>query len=423
MEKTNKYYSIIENLVRNHKKFQGLDAILDDIIDDVYSHSEVIINSINNDSVIQAYLEKVVSTSIITVPKKMNFHSEIKHRVVSNDIIESVLPKKDTVNNDLVDKMINSMPLTSSSASIQNEAVEEQSETVISDSEADDLSLSLVEKLDNEDVNPEECVIEDNSELVDEGSLSIDDFDVSLENDNESIIEEVVSDEEEILDLGDIDENDDNSQDDVNVEKCQNELNYSEPFVADESSDVNEVVGDLPEISEDENFELIDLQQNDLDDFAVDNESEPVQDEENLDNNILETSTSDDIDFNDTDLLSDDSPLDIIDDSLNDIADSITTTLEQNSHAQDVNNNDLTFKPIDYSVFNFTPKEDNGEILVVDEVKQELLDLDAKHPELQITNVYNLKFKDKNSIEEITSKLGMTQEQVIEALNEMIAVV
>ena len=30
---------------------------------------------------------------------------------------------------------------------------------------------------------------------------------------------------------------------------------------------------------------------------------------------------------------------------------------------------------------------------------------------------------DKNSIEEITSKLGMTQEQVIEALNEMIAVV
>ena len=47
MEKTNKYYSIIENLVKQHKKFPGYEDILDDIIDDVYSHSEVIINSIN----------------------------------------------------------------------------------------------------------------------------------------------------------------------------------------------------------------------------------------------------------------------------------------------------------------------------------------------------------------------------------------
>ena len=44
MEKTNKYYSVIENLVKQNRKFQGLEAILDDIIDDVYSHSEVIIN-------------------------------------------------------------------------------------------------------------------------------------------------------------------------------------------------------------------------------------------------------------------------------------------------------------------------------------------------------------------------------------------
>ncbi len=73
MEKTNKYYSIIENLVKQHKKFPGYESILEDIIDDVYSHSEVIINSINNENVIKAYLEKVISTSIITVPKKLNF--------------------------------------------------------------------------------------------------------------------------------------------------------------------------------------------------------------------------------------------------------------------------------------------------------------------------------------------------------------
>ena len=73
MEKTNKYYGVIEDLVKQNRKYQGLEPILDDIIDDVYSHSEVIINSINNDSVIQSYLAKVVSTSVITVPKRLGF--------------------------------------------------------------------------------------------------------------------------------------------------------------------------------------------------------------------------------------------------------------------------------------------------------------------------------------------------------------
>ena len=74
MEKDNKYYSLIENLVRKNRKFPGYEEILEDIINDVYSHSEVIINSINNENVINAYLEKVISTSMITVPKKLNFY-------------------------------------------------------------------------------------------------------------------------------------------------------------------------------------------------------------------------------------------------------------------------------------------------------------------------------------------------------------
>ena len=34
MEKENKYYGIIENLVKKHKKFPGLESILEDIRDD-----------------------------------------------------------------------------------------------------------------------------------------------------------------------------------------------------------------------------------------------------------------------------------------------------------------------------------------------------------------------------------------------------
>ena len=86
MDKSNKYFSLIEKLVKNHRKFQGYEAILDEIVDDVYAHAESVINSIDNESVIQTYLQKVVSTSIITVPKRLNFHSELKHRNISTEI-------------------------------------------------------------------------------------------------------------------------------------------------------------------------------------------------------------------------------------------------------------------------------------------------------------------------------------------------
>ena len=85
MDRDNKYYNLIESLVKKHRKFPGYEAILDEIIDDVYAHSEVIIKSISNESVIESYLEKVISTSIIVVPKRLKFNSEVSHRVISNE--------------------------------------------------------------------------------------------------------------------------------------------------------------------------------------------------------------------------------------------------------------------------------------------------------------------------------------------------
>ena len=83
MDKDNKYYSLIENLVKNNRRFHGYEAIIDDIIDDVYTHSEFVINSVSDENVINSYLEKVISTSIITVPKKLNFHKELRHRSIN----------------------------------------------------------------------------------------------------------------------------------------------------------------------------------------------------------------------------------------------------------------------------------------------------------------------------------------------------
>ena len=118
--------------------------------------------------------------------------------------------------------------------------------------------------------------------------------------------------------------------------------------------------------------------------------------------------------------LSEEQPLGILDENLDDIADSITTTLEANIEE----NNEPTgkFKPMDYSVFDFTPQENNEEV-DVDEIKANIEELDSKHPELNILKVYDLKYKNKNSVSEIATQLSMNEEQVVEALNEIIAVV
>lgn len=84
MEK--KYYDLIIKLIKEHRKYSGLEAILEDIANDVYEHSKVVIGSITNDEVITAYLNKVVATSIVTVPKKMNFNVKTRHRIITTII-------------------------------------------------------------------------------------------------------------------------------------------------------------------------------------------------------------------------------------------------------------------------------------------------------------------------------------------------
>ena len=111
MSKDNKYYEIIENIVKQHRKFLGLEPILQDIVEDVYSHSQIIIKSIEDESVIHAYLEKVVSTSLITVPKKLNFKNlsteiQTAASILKDNIVSS--PAAETrANTYYVDKMIN----------------------------------------------------------------------------------------------------------------------------------------------------------------------------------------------------------------------------------------------------------------------------------------------------------------------------
>ena len=61
MEK--RYYELIVSLIKDHRRFQGCESILDEIIDDIYQHAEVVFDSITDEQVLKQYLNKVVSTS------------------------------------------------------------------------------------------------------------------------------------------------------------------------------------------------------------------------------------------------------------------------------------------------------------------------------------------------------------------------
>lgn len=458
MEKTNKYYGIIENLVRNHKKFQGLEAILDDIIDDVYAHSEVIINSISNDSVIQAYLEKVVSTSIITVPKKMGFHSEIKHRIVTPELpkrqeapqVQPAKEVKKVVNNDLVDKMINSMPATVAVEEQPIELTEAVEETEFENIEPINETFDVEKSVDNsleQELNIEsetDNVLEEVIEPAVQDDLEVQDAPVTEELTFET--NDFGDDELQLEDLNDVQAEQalevaedivEEKEDAPIAEELAETDNLTEEQETPDALDVLQDEEPLMETTELEEFAPIDTEDDllELSEEQLDVSNEPVEEvaSENLEvedfteltedlstselaeDDLLEPQES--LELNE---LSEEQPLGILDENLDDIADSITTTLEANLEE----NNEPTgkFKPMDYSVFDFTPQENNEEV-DVDEIKANIEELDSKHPELNILKVYDLKYKNKNSVSEIATQLSMNEEQVVEALNEIIAVV
>lgn len=492
MEKTNKYYGVIENLVKQNRKYSGLEAILDDIIDDVYSHSEVIINSISNDSVIQSYLEKVVATSIITVPKKMGFHSEVKHRTITaTQVLDNIAHKQEEkVNNALVDKMINTISVEKEpTINLETtEPVETVQEPQVAFEELPVENLQLEEPVAEEIKEPENS---DNAETL-ELNLEEPQIEQALEKENhfEELLaptEELVEEHETVfeepsyventLEMEDLDLSSDLSTQEIvednNLENDTEEtisLEMSEPDIQpEEMPEISMTAEETLEEAPIELSETVDtIETPEIEDLSLDNapetlnadfdtDLEPVAElktddsleEITLDDNLNEVSDllptqgdieplSEDLSLESDDMLSLDlqadeglslepaeesensNPLDVInEDGLEQIADVITTTLQAPSESSLISADD--FKPTDYSIFSFSTDKYKDDI-DAEEIVNEIKDVASKRPELNIIDVYNLKFKDKLTIPQVASKLDMSEDNVIEALNELISI-
>lgn len=468
MEKTNKYYGVIEDLVKQNRKYQGLEPILDDIIDDVYSHSEVIINSINNDSVIQSYLAKVVSTSVITVPKRLGFQPEVQRKTVdAQQVLENVVHKQEkAVNTVLVDKMINNIafddkeeeePSLEESLSLEElevselqtpeTTIETASETV---NENKDLLISNDDKLEIETPNidtQDEISVSDNelNVLIGENDNEISDIDAQTEIVNEtteSTEPETIKESEqvslELNDLDEISEEEETQHDKTDEIQTSEEVDSIElePVLADDStpeiSDEPLLQNDEIEIHEEDTLELHQDDSTNFNSLDIEDLNPVEEDSDTFETKDLEILNSDDtsdvtLDIQDDDNIelletstADDSPLDVISNNgLNQIADVITTTLE---YPENTSSENTDFKPTDYSVFSYSTDKYKDDI-DAEEIVNEIKDLASKHPELNIIDVYNLKFKDKLTIPQVASELNMSEDNVIEALNELVAIV
>ena len=489
MEKTNKYYGVIENLVKQNRKYSGLEAILDDIIDDVYSHSEVIINSISNDSVIQSYLEKVVATSIITVPKKMGFHAEVKHRTITaTQVLDDIVHKQEEkVNNALVDKMINTISVEKEPTinlettepvetvqepqvafeelPVENLQLEEPVEEEIKEPEnsdnAETLELNLEEPqieqaLEEENrfeelLAPTEELVEEHETVFEEpnhveNTLEMEDLDLSSALSTQEIVEDnnLENDTEETISL-------EMSEPDIQPEEMPEITMTAEGTIEEAPLELSETVETVDTVDAVETPEIEDLSLDNTSETLnadFDAELEPVAElktddsleEITLDDNFDEVSgllpaqgdiepLSEDLSFESDDMLSLDlqeegsensNPLDVInEDGLEQIADVITTTLQAPSESSLISADD--FKPTDYSIFSFSTDKYKDDI-DAEEIVNEIKDVAAKRPELNIIDVYNLKFKDKLTIPQVASKLDMSEDNVIEALNELISI-
>ena len=381
-----KYYELVKELIQSHKKYAGLEPILEDIINDVFAHSEVVISNISNEVVVQAYLEKVVATSVITVPKKLNFKPVIQSysQLTAADIL------KRTVDNKLVDKMINS--------SFEN------NKTVVTDLEKEDLDVLEVEETIDEVLEPIDEIapeVEEESILEIEGTIDeviepIDEIAPELEEpilEVEETIDEVLEPIDEIT---------------PEVEEPILEVEETIDEVLEPIDEVLEPIGEFAPI---EDFIL---EENE----PILNEIEPNNFVENLENSEMFS-------------LQDVNELGILEESDEPFALQMSGPIENieiyesvQAKETDLTENDDENKNTESSVFLTLSTFDNSvKDFDMNLFIKELTELNRRHPELHVVKIYELKYKDNYSVTQIAEELEIHEDVVIDALSEIISLI
>lgn len=455
MEK--KYYDIIVSLIKQNDKFIGCEPILEDIIEDVYAHSKIVLGSVTNEDVIAAYLKKVVATSLITVPKKLNFNIKQKHRIISNvQAITNIDIQKPSIEE----------PSDSSQEELafENETISELSELKIETPEAveniqieetipeavefeqeipqSDLTLSFVEEFEQDEPDTEEEVSliesmnestepesesEEAPEITESLSSSIDAIETIEENDSD-ILSFDISEEDTALAVA-AEEEEFFANDSSEIQEETVEIDTLETL---QEEDTPFLQASIIEESEEEGEEATPNIDKTLVDKMI-NGLSAAETDENTDNQ-LEANENDDslqisFDSNDEIILAED-PLSENDFSLEAPAfeelaseeEPIINEIIEESHniesAVKEVSNEIVFP--DYNCFNYEPEAIE---FAEEEICSDLIAYNTKHPDKKLLEICQLKYKENLSVSEIAEALEFSEETVLEVLNDIIELV
>ena len=417
MEK--KYYDIIVSLVKQNEKYAGCEPILDDIVQDVYDHSKVVLGSVTNEDVISAYLNKVVATSLITVPKKLNFNTRNKHRIISNvEAITNVsLPQKK-------EEIVEEEPLTLTELetsdflnepeelAFEPELLEEEPVVteVVEDSFTEEIQEIEPEAPQEEEL-AEESIIEEEEE-EEELTFEADEpeslsFDMQDEApvEIEEIITESVAEPEETFELA-VEETTENNDADDFFAIPEAEQDVDKTLV---DKMINGVPSEIEELSpieetESEPFELIEETEDEPVSLTeVEEVIEPVAVEEVPTFEVEETF---ELDIDNSEVLEEDT-----------LEELEPVELEEVSALSDTESD---YKVPTFECFSYEPEKPE---FFEDEICADLQEFDSKHPEKKLLQVCKLKYEEKLSVSEIAEKLEFSEETVLDTLNDIIELV
>jgi hypothetical protein len=409
MEK--QYYDLIISLIKDHRKYSGLEPILEDIANDVYEHAAVVINSVSSEEVIKEYLRKVVSTSIITVPKKMNFNTKIPHRQI---VLEKPKPEAEPIKTEPeieTSSYIEQLPVVSVNNNDNLDLETTSSDNILSDANENLDSSPVLDELSFED----DLELENDNNLSTANVVQAENLDLVPEDLSEDMTleENEVEIQEKNLDLVSEDLSEDITLEEDNVEIQEENLDLvSEDLSEDVTLEENEV-----EIQEKEI-------ENDITPFVhkmINGIDTDVQNT-NIEIDNLET-TEDDLVSLDFQTNSDEIELDNLEEGNIEFDNSYSLeNLEAEEDVKSIQDNEPVdnFSLPSYDCFSFEVKSAPK---IDDEICSLLKDFDKKYPEKRMYEICDMKYNKNYTVNEISEQLDISLEQVLEVLNDIIDLV
>jgi hypothetical protein len=370
-----KYYDLIVSLIKSNRRYPGCEDILDSIFDDVYAHANVVLNTVSNESVVTSYLTKIVTTSMITVPKRLGVvHKKQETIEFPETEMQEIIPSEETVD-------------------VQETSLETEAET-----ELDPVEDTL-ELLGEED-NIEESLDEINQYDEDEEIVEENEEQPEVEAD-EFIEEEEEEEEEEIAPVVD------KTLVDRMINGVPQEENISEIEKFEEEEEEEET-GEISDITEDTIEENL-LTTEDAEELPLE-----LAEEADLEPVIEEAASLEDFDIDEAA----ESPNEEIYES---DEEEISEPVESEEEVIDEDNAvDSEYECPSFKDLAFTP---NKEDIDFSEILPEIDALDSKHPDLNILEIFNLKYKQRMSINDIAKDLNIEETDILKALNELMYLV